>query len=257
MSFTRCGIAAFILVLCAAFVSQAQAPDAKAEALVSCPVIVQAEPPPYGLAKAELVSLWYAKTAWERGKEMTEEVNKADSEFGKMTAMMRAPKMSTNDFICAKQPLKPFATKNRDQNTRVAAELMLITYDQHIDINRRGIELLKKMGSITQVELMDQISTLQVERGQRWSDLVQPVTLTLLMLIDADRPDEKGGTRWLKITKAQKQELLDWAYEHFPEFKDGTPKEQWAEPAKTAELYLELLNKHRGSDEQIKPEGSQ
>jgi hypothetical protein len=34
MALLRFAIAAFILVLCAAFVSQAQAPDAKAEALV-------------------------------------------------------------------------------------------------------------------------------------------------------------------------------------------------------------------------------
>jgi hypothetical protein len=32
---------------------------------------------------------------------------------------------------------------------------------------------------------------------------------------------------------------LDWAHGHFLEFKDGTLKEQWADPAKTAELYLE------------------
>jgi len=252
MALIRCAIAAFIF-LCAAWVSQAQAPDAKA--LVSCPVMVQAEPPPYGLAKAGLVSLWYAKTAVGRGDEINEEAKKADNEFTLMTAMMRSAKLATNDFICAKQPLKPFATKRNSEESRLAAEAMLIAYDQHIDIDRRLINLLKKMDSMKPSELMDQISTLQVERGQRYSDLVQPTGLALMLLVDVDRPDEKGGTRWLKITKAQKQALLDWASEYFPEFQNGTPKDKWADPAKTAELYLVFLNEHRGSDEKMKPEG--
>lgn len=188
------------------------------------------------------------KNASDRSKEMTADVAKASSEFGKVTAMMRTTKESTNDFICAKQPVKPFATIQSDENTRTAATAMLDTRDEHIDLNRRAIELLKKMDSLPESDLMDQISTLQVERNQRWADLVKPITLALLQLI-ADRPDEKGGTSWLIITKAQKQELLDWAYEHFPEFKDGTPKDQWSEPAKTAELYLALLNGHKGSNE--------
>lgn len=256
MPLLRSEMATVILVLCVAFVSQAQVPNEKAEALVSCPITVQPEPPPYGLAKAVLVSLWYAKTAAGRGDEMTQEVSKANSEFAKVTAMMRTTKLATNDFICAKQTLKPFATKRSPENTRLTAESMRVTYDEHIDIDRRVIDLLKKMDSIKESELTDQISTLQVERGQRWSDLVRPTSLALMLLIDTDRPDEKGGSSWLKITKAQKQELLDWAYENFPEFKNGIPKDQWSDPAKTAELYLDFLNEYRGSDEQVKSEGT-
>src|SRR5580693_2575350 len=106
----RVGIATVTLVLCIAVSSRAQAPNAKAEALVSCPVTVQPDPPPYGLAKAGLLSLWYANSASDRGNEMTEEVKKADNEFSKVTAMMRTTKLATNDFVCAKQPLKPFST---------------------------------------------------------------------------------------------------------------------------------------------------
>jgi hypothetical protein len=249
----RPAVVALTLILCAMLVGQAKGltPNAKAEALVNCASVPEPDPTPYGFAKAGLISLWYAKNASDRSKEMTADVDKASSAFGKMTAMMRTTKESTNDFICAKQPLKPFATKQSDENARIATTAMLVAHDQHIDLNRRAIELLKKMDSIPQSEFMDQISTLQVERGQRWADLVQPVSLGLLLLI-ADRPDEKGGTSWLNITKAQKQYLLDWAYKHFPEFKDGTPKDQWSEPAKTAELYLVLLNEHKGSDEPSK-----
>jgi hypothetical protein len=257
MPVLRSGITITVLILCVGIVGQAQVPDKKAEALVSCPIMVQPEPPPYGLAKAVLISLWYAKTAAQRGDEMKEEVKKANSVFAQVTAMMRSTKLATNDFICAKQPLKPFATNRSSEDVRLTAVALLDAYDQHIDIDRRLIDLLKKMDSITQSEFMDQISTLQVERGQRFSDLFQPAGLALMLLVDADRPDEKGGTRWLKITNAQKQALLDWAYEYFPEFKNKTPKDQWSDPAKTAELYLVFLNEHRGSDEKLKPEGTQ
>ena len=53
-----------------------------------------------------------------------------------------------------------------------------------------------------------------------------------MLLVDPDRPDEQGGTRWLAITNEQKKELLDWSYDHFTEFKNGTPKEQWSDPAR-------------------------
>ena len=52
---------------------QAQTSTNKSEALVSCPIILQAEPPPYGLARAVLVSLWYAKTAAGRGDQIKAE----------------------------------------------------------------------------------------------------------------------------------------------------------------------------------------
>jgi hypothetical protein len=238
------------MILCITFASPAQVPNEKAEALVSCPVAIQTDATRYGFAKATLVSLWYAKTAAERGIEMKHEINEATTTFSQITAMMRTAKESTNDFICAKQPLKPFARiKNEDISTD--ATYLLMVYDQHIDINRRLISLIKQMDTLKEAELMDQISTLQVERGQRWSDLVQPTLLTLMLLVDGDRPDEQGGTRWLAITGAQKKELLDWSYDHFAEFKDGSPKERWSDPAKTAELYVKFLHEHRGSDESV------
>jgi hypothetical protein len=84
--------------------------------------------------------------------------------------------------------------------------------------------------------------------GERWADLVQPTGLALMSLVDVERSD-KGKTNRLFITKVQKKALLDWAREHFPEFKNGTPKDKWADPAKTAELYFTFLNGHKGSDE--------
>jgi hypothetical protein len=193
---------------------------------------------PYGFSKAVLVSLWYARNAAESGNEIKEAGKESDNYFSYITALMRITKTSTNDFICAKKSVKPFSVKAAGENMGTAAEFFAITYDEHIRINQRSIDVLKKLDSTKQSELMDQISTLQVERGQRWADLVKPTVLALALLIDLKHADENGKASRLTITKAQKQTLLDWANEHFPEFKNGTPKDQWSDPANTANLYF-------------------
>jgi len=53
----------------------------------------------------------------------------------------------------------------------------------------------------------------------------------------------------LAITKAQKQELLDWANENFTEFKDGTPENKWSDRAKTAHLLFKAFDGRTCSDE--------
>ena len=53
----------------------------------------------------------------------------------------------------------------------------------------------------------------------------------------------------LVITRAQKQAFLDWINKHFPELKDGTPEDKIADPAKTAKLYLTVLDGRVCSDE--------
>lgn len=230
-----------LLITVAPCFSQAVTPESQAEALAACGMI-QPEPlTPYGLAKSTLVSLWYARNAAERGNEIKQVGKEAENIFSFVTAMMRIGKMSTNDFLCAKRPLRPFTTTKSDDNVRTAAALMMVVYDAHISINERMNALLKNLGTTDQGELMDQISTLQVERSQRWSDLVQPTTLVLMMMVDLKRTDVPGKTTRLVITKAQKQTLIAWIDEHFPEFKNGTPKDQWSDPARTAELYIKML----------------
>jgi hypothetical protein len=217
---------------------------------VVCPGLLQPEPlTPYGFAKATLVSLWYARNAAERANEIKEPPRETDNYLPWLAAMMRITKTSTNDFICAKRSLKPFATKENDQNIRVAAGLLGVVYDAHININQRALDVLKKLDSSNPVELMDQITTLQVERGQRWSDIALPTTMALMLLIDPKRTDENGMANWLVVTRAQKQVLLDWADKHFPEFKNGTPKDQWSEPLKVAQLYFTFFHRRKCSDE--------
>lgn len=239
------------ILLCTSVLSSGQASDSKAEALVVCPGLLQSEPlTPYGFAKANLISLWCARNAAERAaNEIKQSAKETDSYLSWLAAMMRITKTSTIDFICAKRSVEPFATKQSDENIRVAAGLLVAVYDAHIDINHRALDVLKKMDRTKAVELMDQITTLQVERGQRWSDIALPTTMALMSLIDLNRTDENGKANRLVVTKAQKQMLLDWADEHFPEFKNGTPKDQWSEPAKVAELYFTFFHRRKCSDE--------
>jgi hypothetical protein len=133
--------------------------------------------------------------------------------------------------------------------------------NQHIDINNRMLDLLKKLMGSTQsdfaAKFADRVSTLQVERGQRWSDLVPAIALVLGQLIDMrptdDKGDflpdtkanrEKGMTMRLAITKNQKQELLDWTNEHFPEF-NNVPEKQWLPQASAARAYIDFLTHGR------------
>jgi hypothetical protein len=249
----------------------AQTSRSHEEANVACGPIIQSEPlTPYGFARANLASLWYARNAIRDAlAEMKQGQNEANA-FSTLTAMMRSAKVSSNDFICAKGLLEKYtlpkthltsATADQEDNIRTAAKFAVIVYDQQIDINHRMLDLLKKMPTNSNpAELSDQISTLQVERGQRWADLVTPTTLALMMLVDTRPTDDDGNfiqttdpnvghTKRLVITKKQKRELLDWANEHFTEFQDGTPQDQWLDPTKTAKLYMKLFDGRKCSDE--------
>jgi hypothetical protein len=248
---TLASIALAATLTCFAQSRTVNVPDATAEALVVCPELHTAAPQltPYEFAKATLVSLWYARNAGDRSKEIKEAAKETDNMFSYVTAMMRINKMSTNDFICAKRSVHPFTVDKNDETTKTAAGFLTVVYDAHIVINQRLLDLIKNLDSTNQGELMDQISTLQVERGQRWADLVQPTGLALMLLVDLKRSDENGKATWLVITKAQKKTLVDWANEHFKEFKNGTPKDQWSDPAKTAEMFFTMLNGRKCTDE--------
>jgi hypothetical protein len=226
----------------------AQVPNANNEALVDCPDIQQREPvTPYGFAKAALVSLWYARQAAEHRPEI-ETAKKADNSFSYLTQMMRITKSATNDFICARRSIAPFAEKTAGEDISSAAEFMRVVYQAHIDVNKRLIEVLKKMDQMNQGQLADELSSLQVEREQRWADLVQPTALALMLLVDPEHSDN-GKTNRVALSRAQKKTLLDWANQHFPELKNGTQKERWSDPAKTAQLYFTFFNGHKCLDE--------
>jgi hypothetical protein len=241
-------VALAIICVCQFGSAQVKSNNDAYEAIVACASPLESEPlTPYGFAKATLVSLWHARNAAEH--DVQKETKGATNFFSLTMGMMRIAKMSTNDFICAKRSVKPFSVKQSGENIQTAAQFLLMVYDQHIGINQRLIDLLKKTDTITQAEFMDQLSTLQVERGQRWADLVEPVKLALLSLLDENHTDKNGNIDRLLATKAEKQAILSWATEHFPELKDGTPKDKWSEPTKTTELYFAFFSARKCSDE--------
>ena len=241
------------------------------EAQVTC--VVDLEPQsmtPYGFAMATLGSLRSARDAANVVTRGLDE-SQADNPWTLVTEMMRDFKLSTNDFICAKRAVQPFTNKaalsslTPDQRNHIseAAAFMISTYDKKIAINDQVLQLFKKLvgnGNGNMAQFSDQISTLQVKGDQTWGDLVVPVGMSTLLLIDMRATDENGNfiqasdsnpgyVKRLVVTKAQKQELLDRINKDFPELKDGTPEDKIADPAKTATLYLKVFDGRMCSDE--------
>jgi hypothetical protein len=242
---------AFLLIVAISAVpalGQKANPDVQAENLAACSVIVAEPQTPYGFAKAALVSLWYAKTAANRADEIRQAANDSTNMFSLVTGLMRVTKTATNDFLCARHSLRPFIGKNGNEDIRTAADFMMLVYSGHIAINDQMLELYKNLGELGPA-LADKISTLQVERDKRWSDLVPATSMALLMMVDTKRTDEPEKTTRLVITKEQKQSLLKFIDGHFPEFKDGTPREKWSDPSKTAEMYFKVFEGRKCADE--------
>lgn len=229
-------------------------PDARTEAAVHCSeelYLATIEHTPYGFAKASLASLWFARNAAESARGISQAASESDNMFSLSTALLRITKTATNQFICAKRAVKPFTISNAKGEIngylKIAAQFLDVVYDAHININIRCLEIIKRLAATSDLtEFSDQISTLQVERSERWADLVQPTTIGLMLLVAAD---DKGTTTRVSITKAQKKALLDWANEHFPEFTNGTPKDKWSDPARTAQMYFKVFEGRKCTDE--------
>jgi hypothetical protein len=244
------------------------AQTSRAEALVVCDALQTQPKTAYGFAKAALASLWYARNAAARSSELIPEKGDDATPVETLTSMLRAIKNSTNDFVCAKRAVQPFTGNKSDEAVNVAAKYFVMVYTAHIEVNSRGIALLKKINSPdaenVAVTFADEISTLQVERGQRWADLNLPTALTLMRLLDTRPTDEAGNflpdtkenrengkSMRYTITKAQKKELLDWLAGHFREFVES-PEKEWSAPAQMAHRYVNFLGgKRLCSDEWV------
>jgi hypothetical protein len=263
------GLCLFLGLLCSPILN-AQTLSRK-EAQINCGVDLEKLPmTSYGFATATLKSLGSARDAVNDAEAGFDAARSVDNRSAAVTGMMRGLKLATNDFICAKQAVKPFTsqaalsslTPIQRENITTAATVLTLVYDQKIAFNDRVLELLKRLGSgrLNITELSHQLSTMQIESDQVWRDLVAPVAVSLTMLVDMRATDESGNfiknsdrnvgyTKRLVITKAQKQALLDRLNQHFPELKDGTPQDKTADPAKTATLYLKAFDGRLCSDE--------
>jgi hypothetical protein len=240
-------------------------PNPKEEALITCPGLYPSEAQTsYDFAKATIMSLWFAKAAGEHSAEFKQAAKESNA-TSYLIEIMSTVKRSTNEFVCAKRAITPFRDiRNSDANSqyvdsiRTAARFMAGVYDKHIDINQQLLNLFKKLGtneqefvaSVQSTEFADRISTLQVEREQQWDELIHPAEIAGMLLIDMNRADKNGHAVFLVITKEQKRALLDLENEHFPEFRNGTPKEQWSEPAKTVhDIFQTVFEGRKCSDE--------
>lgn len=247
------------------------------EAQANCPASLDPVPmTPYGFSMATLKSLWYSRTAVVDGMAEINAAQNADSPLTFITGMMRGLKLGNNDFICAKRAVQPFTsaaalrslTPDQREYVTLAATSLIDVYDKKIALNARLLQFLKKFPSYGNIgELSDQLSTMQVESGQVWSDLITPVVVSLMMLVDRRPTDENGNfiktsdpnighTKRSVVTMAQKHTLLGWLNEHFSEFRDGTPEDKISDPAKTAKLYLDFFDGHLCSDEPATPAGN-
>lgn len=216
------GLCLLLGLLCSLILS-AQTLSSK-EAQINCGVdLIQVPMAPYGFAMATLKSLSYSRTAVTDAMVEVDAVNNTDA-YAVLTGMMRATKLSTNDFICAKQAVQPFTsqaalsslTPDQREYITTAAAVLVLAYDKRIDLDGRMLHLFKELSPDTNmVELSDQLSTMQVESGQAWSDLVRPVFISVALLVDMRATDENGNfiktsdpnagqTKRLTVTKAQK-----------------------------------------------------
>jgi hypothetical protein len=242
------------------------------EAQVICPVeLAQLPMTPYGFALATLNSLGSARDAVidvDTGFATAQKAGGNQLTF--ITTVMQGVKLSTNDYICAKRAVQPFTniaalgslTPDQRRHIAKAANVLIAIYDKRISLNERSLPIIKKISiNPNRVDVSDPISTMQVESGELWNDLVPTVYMSVLLLIDMRATDANGNfittsdpnagyQKRLVITKAEKQALVDWIDQRFTEFKNGTSEDKISEPAKDARLYLDLFSKgHMCSDE--------
>jgi hypothetical protein len=95
---------------------------------------------------------------------------------------------------------------------------------------------------------MAKTAGIEVERNRLWTELDAAVVKASMVLVDQTHAIA-GRTPRLVITKAQKQQLLAWVDQHFPEFKGGIPKDQWTNPARSVQVYLRVFGGRKCADE--------
>ena len=123
----------------------AQYTETNTEKLVVCPAVI---PPqvltPFEFAKSNLVSLWYGRNAAERADEIQKAEKEIDNWFSFSTAMMRITKEATNDFICAKRSMLPFAGAQSGENITTVAQLLQPSTMHTWTSTNAGLKLSKK-----------------------------------------------------------------------------------------------------------------
>lgn len=215
-----------------------------------CPdVLDQQKITAYGFAAATLEALSFARKAVKAGTEGLQAATaNSKNSFEFVTDVMAAIKTSSNYYECSRATMARFAVPAAGQNEQ-AAQLAALDYFAHIDINNRLMNFFKEHGLAADSETADTLSSLQVERGQRWADLVPCVTMAVLSLYDKDHPDSAGHVSRLIITNTQEKFLFAYAHDNFPELSNKSNPDSYSEPVKDAVLMLNGIASHTPSGE--------
>ena len=153
-------------------------------------------------------------------------------------------------YACAEQVLTPYRGSADKEIIATAAEFMTVVYRQHQKLNDSLLELLRTLGSGTPGQLADTISTLEVERGKLWNDLIKGATLCGLGLLDKSRTGVDGNINAIVLTRAERASLLDRIGKTFPAVSDALSRPETPTPTKIAALYRTVLMKnYRCADE--------
>lgn len=200
----------------------------------------------FGFAKATLVSLWYARNAQQRASEITKQAKTDTSTF--LASAASIEKIVRNEYFCSQEMLTTF-TISSDANIKTAAEALEAIYNAHIKLTDREVQLANATSQADPAEFLNKIGALEAERSHQWAGLDTAVARASTALADHTHAAVPGKADRLALTKAQKQQLLSWVEQHFPELKNPTPKEQLADPARSVQTYLKMLAGRKCADE--------
>ena len=219
----------------------------------SCSYLHQARPDSkYAFTQGSLIALSYAESAWREADAFQAERKAEPNQQTLLIAMMRHIKTGSESYACAEMVLEPYK-RSPDQNMiGLTADFVAGIYRQHRRLNDQFLDLLRNLPDLSDqpTKRADTISTIEVERGKLWNDLIKATTLTLLGLVDQSKTSKDGTLQTLVITKAERKELFDRLLRAFPEVKAQGHKAGASDLMFIASLYDQFLaGQYKSADE--------
>src|SRR2546427_1685350 len=219
----------------------------------SCSYLHTARPDSsYAFAQASLIALSYAKSAGLEAEAFEAERKAESNPQTLLIAMMRHTKTASDSYACAEIVLEPYKKSPDQTMIGLTADFAASVYRQHRRLNDQFLDLLRSLPDLSDqpTKRADAISTIEVERGKLWNDLIKATTLTLLGLLDQSKTGKDGTLQTLVITKAERKELLDRLLRAFPEVKAQGHKPGASDLMFIASLYDQFLaGQYKSADE--------
>jgi len=206
----------------------------------------------YAFTQASLIALSYARSAWKEAEAFEAERKAESNPQTLLIAMMRHTKSASESYACAETVLEPYKKSADQRMIGFTADLAAGIYRRHRRLNDQFLDLLRNLPDLSDqpTKRADTISTIEVERGKLWNDLIKATTLTLLGLVDQSKTSKDGTLQTLVITKAERKELLDRLLRAFPEVKAQGHKPGASDLMFIASLYDQFLaGPYKSADE--------